>query len=145
MATTERRLEEVRKLETIWNLPSDDQDPSPPKRFDLTRLVAGGWMVALGTILLLQPAPSDPSAAVPGWAWLLLTAFWAGLFATIYGLATKRSWALRASAVTAGLGMGVAVGCLATDHHVGAWWAYELGAFTTLGGLSAAAERQRSA
>jgi hypothetical protein len=147
MATTERRLEEVRELETIWELPSDVSRQGPPQRraFDPARVLPGAWIVAMASILLLQPAPSHPDAAVPAWAWLLVTSFWAGLFAAMYGLVGKKSWALHASAVTAGLGMVVAVACLATDHHTGAWWGFEMAAFTALGGLSLAALRRRSA
>lgn len=147
MATTERRLEEVRELETIWELPSDERRQGPPRRkvFDPARIVPGAWIVVMGSILLFQPASSDPNAAVPVWAWLLLTTFWAGLFAAVYGLLGKRTWAMHASAVTAGLGMAVAVACVVTDHHTGAWWGYEMAAFTTLGALSLAALRHRSA
>jgi hypothetical protein len=147
MATTERRLDEVRELETIWELSSDADRQSPPRRkaFDPARVLSGAWIVVIASILLFQPAPSDPHAAVPAWAWLLVTAFWAGLFAAIYGLVGKKSWAMHASAVTAGLGMAVAVACVVTDHHTGAWWGYEMTAFTALGGLSLAALRRRSA
>ena len=147
MATTERRLDEVRELETIWELSSDAGRQSPPRRkvFDPARVLSGAWIVVMASILLFQPASSDPHAAVPAWAWLLVTTFWAGLFAAIYGLVGKKSWALHASAVTAGLGMTVAVACVVTDHHTTAWWGYEMAAFTALGGLSLAALRRRSA
>jgi hypothetical protein len=144
MGTTEKRLHEVQELERIWELPSDE--PPEPRAghgsFDPARFVPGAWIVVMTSIFLFQPAPSDPHAAVPAWAWLLVTAFWGGLFATISGLVGRRSWGMRASAVTAGLGMTVAVACLATDHHTGAWWGYEMGAFTAIGVLSLAALRR---
>jgi hypothetical protein len=144
MGTTEKRLQEVQDLEKIWELPSDERPaPEPGRRsFDAERFVPGAWIAVMASIILFQPAPSDPHAAVPAWGLTLVTIFWAGLFATIFGLVGNRPWGMRASVATAGLGMAVAVACLATDHHTGAWWVYEMGAFTALGVLSLAALRR---
>jgi FtsH-binding integral membrane protein len=144
MATTERRLEEVRELETIWDLSPDEQDeaPAPTKTVDPSRVLFA-WVAVLTSILLFQPAPSDPQAVVPVWGELLLIGFWASFFATIFGLGARRGWGMSASAATAGVGMAVAVACVVTDHHTGAWWGYEMAAFTGLGAMSLVARRRR--
>jgi|SRR5918992_2391670 hypothetical protein len=144
MATTEKRLEEVQELESMWELSPDEKLEARPEHrsFDVVPFVPGAWIAVVASILLFQPAPSDPHAAVPAWGLALVTVFWAGLFATIFGLVGKRTWGMRASVATAGLGMTVAIACLATDHHTGAWWGYEMGAFTGLGALSLAALRR---
>ncbi|MGH2787826.1 MAG: hypothetical protein ACRDJV_07930 [Actinomycetota bacterium] len=146
MATTERRLEEVRRLEATWDLSPDDDLPQPPapEVFNPASLLTGAWIVVIASIFVFAPAPSDSNAAVPVWGQLLLTAFMGGFFATLYGLLTDRSWGVAASAATAGVGMTIAVACAATDHHTGAWWAYEMTAFTALGALSVAALRHRA-
>lgn len=145
MATTERRLEEVRELETIWDLSPNEmhEAPAPGKPARPSRVLYA-WIAVLTSILVLQPAPSDSHAVVPVWGQFLVIGFWASFFAMIYGLGAGRGWGMSASAATAGVGMAVAVACVVTDHHTGAWWGYEMAAFTALGGMSLAARRRRS-
>lgn len=148
MATTERRLEEIRELEALWELSPETDAPkkSPPKRqsIDLQPVLLGAWILVLATIFLFEPAPADPNAAIPLWGELLLTGFMAGFFTTTYGLASKRGWGAGASAATAGLGIGIAVACAATEHHAGGWWAYEMASFSALSALSLFALRRRA-
>jgi FtsH-binding integral membrane protein len=148
MATTERRLQEIRELETLWDISPEreSKSPAPAKRraVDLQPVLLGAWIVALATIFLFEPAPSNPNAVVPLWGQLLLTGFMAGFFATTYGLASRRSWGARASLVTAGFGVAIAVACAATEHHSGFWWGYEMASFSALSLLSLAALRRRS-
>jgi hypothetical protein len=148
MATTERRLEEIRELETLWELAPETEAPEkvPPqtRTIDVRPLLLGAWIVVLGAIFLFEPGPADPNAAVPLWGEFLLTAFMAGFFATTYGLASKRGWGAGASAGTAGLGIAIAVACAATEHHAGGWWAYEMASFSALSALSLFALRRRS-
>jgi peptidoglycan/LPS O-acetylase OafA/YrhL len=147
MATTERRLQEIRELETLWDLSpeTESKPPAPPKRrtVDLQPILLGAWIVVLAAIFLFEPAPSNPNAAVPRWGQLLLSGFMAGFFATTYGLASRRVWGAGASLVTAGFGVAIAVACAATEHHSGFWWGYELASFSALSMLSIAALRHR--
>jgi hypothetical protein len=145
MATTERRLQEIEELKTLWELsPDAETEPPPPTRrtIDLGPVLLGAWILVMGALFLFEPAPADPQAAVPVWGQILLTLFMAGFFATTYGLAGKRGWGMKASAFTAGVGVVVAVACAATAHHSGAWWGIELASFSTLGALSTFALRR---
>jgi hypothetical protein len=145
MATTERRLQEIEELKTLWELsPDAETEPPPPKRrtIDLRPVLLGAWILVMGALFLFEPAPADPQAAVPVWGQILLTLFMAGFFATTYGLAGKHGWGMKASAFTAGVGVVVAVACAATAHHSGAWWGIELASFSTLGALSTFALRR---
>jgi hypothetical protein len=145
MATTERRLQEIEELKTLWELSPDvEAEPPPPKRrtIDLHPVLLGAWILVMGTLFLFEPAPADPQAAVPVWGQILLTVFMAGFFAATYGLAGKRDWGMKASMFTAGVGVAVAVACAATAHHAGVWWGIELASFSALGALSAFALRR---
>jgi hypothetical protein len=132
MATTEDRLHEVERLEELFR---DSPDTEPPRRVSLTdwcRWLLLGWVAVFGSIVLLEPAPSNPNAPVPAWGNLLLTAFTIAFVAGVVGLVRRRPWGLRASVVAGGLGIVIGAACAVTDHHVGFWGAYEIVAFSGL-------------
>ncbi len=135
MATTEDRLHGVEELEELYRA---SPDVEPPRRDGLTtwcRRLFVGWLVVIGSIVVFEPAPSNPDTAVPAWGNALLLAFFVALAAGLVGLSRRRPWALRASVVAGGLGIAVGAACALTDHHVGFWGAYEMVAFS---GLTAA-------
>jgi hypothetical protein len=92
------------------------------------------WIAVVGALILIAPAPSNTST--PLWAALLSMGFLAAFSVTLWALASDRGWALRASAVTAVAGIGLALACAQTGHHAGSWWAVELVAFAALAGAS---------
>jgi hypothetical protein len=132
MAATEDRLHQVQELEELYR---ESPDLEPPRRDPLevwSRRLLFGWVAVFGSILLFEPAPSDPNAAVPLWGNLLLTAFTAALVAALVGLSRQRPWGLRTSIVAGALGVAIGAACVVTDHHVGWWGAFEILAFTGL-------------
>jgi hypothetical protein len=100
------------------------------------------WIGTMSFLFLFEPPPDNPS--IPLWAALVSMGFLAAVSATLYGLGSKRGWALRASGMTAGAGMALAAACAQTGHHAGLWWAVELAAFTALMAATAAARRGNS-
>ncbi|MGH2707211.1 MAG: hypothetical protein ACRDJF_09950 [Actinomycetota bacterium] len=94
--------------------------------------LAGAWIAVMGAIYVLEPA-TNPTASVGRWAELLMLAFNLALMGAVVGLIWRRRWSFGASGVASVLGMGVAVACAVTDHHLGVYWAYELTGFTALG------------
>jgi hypothetical protein len=156
VAVTEDRLEKVRGLKELWDASPESAsieryDLAPPlfrrqpkiATFPIwSSATALGWALIFGALLVFQPEPANPQAAIPLWADLLFAAFFMALFATFAGLAYRARWGLGASIGAAGLGVLVALACSVTGHHPGAWWAYELGGFAFLGGLSLVAFRK---
>jgi hypothetical protein len=99
-----------------------------------TRVLLIAWLAGFGGLLAFEPVPDG--ASVPTWAAAISLAFLTSLGTTLVGLATRRPWALRASAVTAGAGVILAAACAQTGHHAGAWWAVELAVFGALLGMT---------
>ena len=97
------------------------------------------WLLGFGALLVFEPVPDDASVAL--WESVLAAAFTAALFTTFAGLAAGAPWGRRASALTAGAGIGVAVACVATGHHAGMWW---LGEAAVFGGLLALTRAART-
>lgn len=106
------------------------------------RWLSAGWIAALAAIWTFEPVPSNPAAPTPWWAVVTYVAFLTSLGAMFVGAARRRSWGMGFSALAGGLGMVLAYGCLATGHHLGAWWLVEMGIF---GGLTAASVAPRRA
>lgn len=120
------------------------QDRIARPAHDLTRRLrwlSTAWIAALAVLWTFQPVPSNP-APHPWWAWMTYVAFLASLGAMFVGAARRRSWALGFSAIAGGLGMVLAYACLATDHHLGAWWLVEMGTFAGLTAASVAPRRR---
>jgi peptidoglycan/LPS O-acetylase OafA/YrhL len=138
MAMTRDRLQAAEELQELEELYRASPDVEPPRRDALTdwcRWLFVGWLAVIGSIVVFEPAPSNPDAAVPAWGNVLLLAFFVALATGLVGLSRRRPWALRASVVAGGLGIAVGAACALTDHHVGFWGAYEIVAFS---GLTAA-------
>jgi hypothetical protein len=153
MATTEDRLREAEYLEELWRQPP--AKPEPPRSDVSARgaravrsaqnwshplLIA--WLAVMATLFVFEPRATD-ATATPLWGEMVLLAFAYALLASMVGLATRRPWALGASALAGGLGMVIAGACAATGHHAGAWWVVEGAAFTGLAIGSVAALRYR--
>lgn len=102
------------------------------------RIMLAAWVVALVAASLLEPAPADPNAPVPLWASLLGLATFAALGATAAGLARRQRFGLVASVAAGGLALFASVMCPVSDHHtsIGAWWYFQMTAFTALTGAS---------
>ena len=100
------------------------------------RRLAAWWAVVLGGILVLAPAP-DPEATIPAWLDLLGVGFWLTFAFALVGLVAGRPQGFRLSLAAAGLGLVLAVGCLATEHHAGVFPFVETAAFGSLAWLSA--------
>jgi peptidoglycan/LPS O-acetylase OafA/YrhL len=132
MVTTEDRLRGVEELEELYRASPDVQPPRLDARATWCRRLFVGWLAVIGSIVVFEPAPSNPDAAVPAWGNVLLLAFFVALATGLVGLSRRRPWALRASVVAGGLGIAVGAACALTDHHVGFWGAYEIVAFTCL-------------
>lgn len=128
MAVTEERLAKTPRLdvERTW-----------------LRRLGTTWVVAISALILFQPAVT-PSPE-PAWANVLRYSFLGGLGAIALGTARRHRWVFGVSGATGVLGMGMAYACLATDHHLGAWWMVEMGTFAALTVFSiVAAERSHA-
>lgn len=143
MATTEERLQPVDQLEELYRESPDVEPPRRPALNDWCRRLIIGWLAVFGSIVLFEPAPTNPEAAVPAWGNMLLTTFTVALFATLVGLSLRRPWALRASVAAGGLGIAIGAACVVTDHHMGFWGAYEIVAFSGLTAASYIGSRAR--
>jgi hypothetical protein len=135
MAMTRDRLQTVEELEELYRV-SPDVEPPRDALTDWCRRLLFGWLAVIGSIVVFEPAPSNPNAAVPAWGNVLLLAFFVSLAAALAGLSRRRPWALRASVVAGALGIVVGAACALTDHHVGFWSAYEIMAFSGLASAS---------
>lgn len=139
MAITEERLETVDEIGTT-EAPTvrSSSDRIPSVRRPISRALAVrlsvAWLVLFGSMMVLEPQPTNPNAPVPFWANLLLIGFTGALGATVFGLARREFWGLRASVWAGGFGLAIAAACAVTDHHPGLWWGYEMVVF---GGLTA--------
>ena len=138
---------EIRELEELLAA-----SPAPVRRVlrlrglvahHLGKLVALLWVVFLVSVAF-QPAP-DPEAVTPLWADLVVAGFFLSLgTAGLTGWLRSARGGFAASTVAGLFGVTIAVGCLATDHHPGSWWAYELGATALLLGVSVLCLRRSS-
>lgn len=103
-----------------------------------TIALTAAWITFLAEVTLTEPPP-DPGASDPLWTVLVAFAFLVALLVALVGFVRRRRWAFRFSALAAGCGIVVAIGCAATHHHAGAWPYWQTGGFVGLAGLSAAA------
>ena len=139
MAMTQDRVQEVEERDELEELDRTSARMESLRRASLNdwcRRLLVGWAVVIGSIVLFEPAPSDPNAAVPVWGNVLGLAFTAALVAGLVGFSRRRPWGLRASVVAGGLGLAIGAACVLTDHHVGFWGWYEMAAFSGLGAAS---------
>jgi hypothetical protein len=132
MATTQDRLRGVEELEELYRASPRVEPDRRDIATDWSHRILWGWLAVFGSIVLFEPAPANPNAAVPLWANALLTVFTVALFTGVVGLSLRRMWGLRASLIAGGLGMAIGAACVLTDHHPGVWGAYEIVAFSGL-------------
>jgi hypothetical protein len=143
MATTEDRLHEVEKLEELFRHSPEAEPPRQAASIGgWCRRLLYGWLAVFGSIVLFEPAPSNPDAAVPMWGSVLLTAFTFALGAGLVGLFRQRPWALRASLAAGALGIAVGAACAVTDHHSAFWAGYEVVGFSGLAAASWVASKR---
>jgi hypothetical protein len=115
-------------MEHEWNAPAVEarEEPTVWERLPLERFLLWGWIAFMVSILLFEPAP-NPQVHEPAWASALSTAFLGVLLGA--GVLAKMAFtraALGASLLASGFGVGLAIACKTTHHHLGGWWAYEL-------------------
>jgi hypothetical protein len=136
--TRPRPDRELAELEALWQAPASRK--AQPRRRNLDRFrrpLGFAWGLVLLS-LFLAPAP-EQQVATPWYAWVLLGAFTVaviGMF-TVFAI-SGIGQSFGASFLAGALGLGIGLGCLATDHHAGGWAAYEIGAFSGLFLASAA-------
>jgi peptidoglycan/LPS O-acetylase OafA/YrhL len=143
---------EIERLQALWELPVPELEQPVRKpgvartllaRVDerLGSVVAIGWLVFVASVFF-EPAP-QPGTETPVWAQGLIAGFFLALgTAGILALAKGGRLAFGAAFVAGLLGLGLAVGCMATDHHPGGWWAWELAATGVLTVLAVAGLRR---
>ncbi|MGH2792902.1 MAG: hypothetical protein ACRDKG_01225 [Actinomycetota bacterium] len=130
MVVTEERLTQTRRIDAqrTW-----------------TRRLAISWVASIAALILFEPVPTDANAAEPAWAYVTAYTFLGALAAMAIGMRMQRRWAYGVSAGAGVLGMLLAYACLASGHHLGAWWMIEMVTFGALTALSiTAAERTSS-
>lgn len=129
MVVTEERLNETSKLDG---------------RRTWTRRLAIAWAASITALIVFEPVPTNTQATEPVWATVAAFAFLGSLAAMSVGFAKRHRWAFGVSGGAGVLGMFLAYACLASGHHLGAWWMIELGTFCALTALSiTAAERSK--
>ena len=96
------------------------------------------WVVVFGAAFALEPASSDPEAAVPVWAVAMSFAMFATLGTMAGGLGRRQRLGLVASVVAGGLALFGAVMCPVSGHHgsIGTWWYLQMAGFSGLIGAS---------
>ena len=101
--------------------------------------LAVAWVVVVAVGLVVEPAPTNPDAAVPLLADLVSTGLMATWGAMAAGIFQRRRFAAAASLV-GGIGLlALTIACPASGHHagIGAWWGVQLvgaGALLALSG-----------
>ncbi|HWM13964.1 MAG TPA: hypothetical protein VNO56_05750 [Gaiellaceae bacterium] len=151
LTTTRDRVDEIRALEELWAAPAAPEPGLRPGRQWVSRVRAHpagiyllyGWIAYLATVWVFQPDP-EPGMVWP--AWMLAAS--AATYLLLVGAGALACFLLPASGyglavVAGGLGMALAVGCRAAEHHLGNWWLAELGATAALTGLAAVGLAQR--
>jgi hypothetical protein len=131
--------QQLAELEALWEAPPARTEVPRERNLDRFRRPLGFAWGAVLLSLFLAPAP-EQQPAIPWWSWVLFSVFMlavVGMFTvfTLGGLGSSFGASLFAGA----LGVGVGVGCFATEHHPSGWAVYELGAFSALTLASAAA------
>lgn len=120
---------------------------APARRIDVERIwmkrLGIAWAVVVTAIYSFEPAPTNPNAPVQLWAAVTGIVFLATLGAMAVTAVRRHRLMFGISAFGGVLGMVLAYACLASGHHLGAWWLVELGAFGGLTTMSIAADRAR--
>ena len=135
-------IEEVPDLQASREaqLRAADQTHRPVRNARLGRrggvVLAGLWVVTISTIVLTEPAPSNPDAAVPTWTLLLGGVALSLMPLAFVGVLTRARWGFTASLAAAAAFLVLAVGCFATAHHAGLYPYGEAAAFALIGSLS---------
>lgn len=98
-------------------------------------MLAWAGLFTLG--MLVEPAPTDPNAAEPLYATVIVLSMFALMAATFAGLAAQRRWGLTASFAAAGLFGVLSLACPVSGHHTyGLWWVVQMGSAGALMAMS---------
>ncbi len=135
----------VAELERLWeHSPARPSGaPARPSRWRsaaygaLTKALVLGWAALLVASLAAAPA-AEESVQPAAWVIAASTVILLGVLGAALVAAVLPRVALGASALAAGLGIPVGVACGAAEHHLGAWWMVETGAFGALAAASVA-------
>lgn len=147
----ERHDEQVRRLEELWEASPDASpariEPGVGRRRVFGPALALAWLAFVVSVFF-EPAP-EPGAVTPLWGEYMILTFWVALVtAGIMAAARAGRGAYAAATLAGALGIGLAIACRATEHHLGAWWTWELGAtgaLTALGAIGLARSRRKRA
>jgi hypothetical protein len=137
MLTRTRENADLQQLEAIWELPAKRAPrvtPEVARRLSdrLLKALAIAWPALLFALIAFEPAP-QPNAHVPVWGEILSYALLLTVLAGVIGrFATTQRAALGLFSAAGAMGIAVGVGCRATAHHAGNWWAVETALFSVL-------------
>jgi hypothetical protein len=137
--TKPRADRELAELEALWEAPAAQPEALRKRNLGWVRRPLGFAWGAVLLSLFLAPAP-EQQPVIPWWSWVLFGVFTlavVGMF-TVFAVGGLGS-SFGASLFTGALGVGLGIGCFATEHHPGGWAFYELGAFSALTLASGAA------
>jgi hypothetical protein len=102
-----------------------------------------GWPIVMALSLAIEPAPTNPEAAVPlivnlgGWVLLL------AMGATAVAAARRLPTAIGFSALAGAVALAFTISCPASGHHaLAAWWFGELALTVGMLGVTLAASRR---
>jgi hypothetical protein len=106
--------------------------------------LAVAWVAIFSGGVILEPAPSDPDAAMPLIEGLMVTGLMLGWLVTAVGLAARRRYGALGSLFAGVVLVGITIACPVSGHHsgIGAWWLFEAAGSAALVGLSARALRR---
>lgn len=138
-----RRLDEIRQLEALWDVPSQASETTAIERRTLWQelcqrrvgiALTAAWLTFMTVLFALGPSAS--ATVTPAWvdqvAGLMFTAL---LFAPLG--AFNRAFGYGASSVAGVCGISVAVNCF-TAGHTGFWSSFQLAGFGALAAVSVA-------
>jgi hypothetical protein len=148
--TTRDRVDEIRALEELWAAPAAPESGLRPARqwvswarvYPAGVYLFWGWIAYLVAVSAFQPEP-EPGMVWPAWMVAASVATYMLLLGAGALAVSLPALGYGVAAVTGGLGMALAVGCRAAEHHLGNWWLAELGATAALTGLAVVGLVQR--
>jgi hypothetical protein len=137
MLTQTQETVDLRELEALWALPARKVPRVTPQLAGdtstrIVKTLAWAWPLLLFALLAFEPTP-EPNAQVPVWGALLSTLLLLTVLAGVIArFASEPRVGLGLFSAAGAMGIAVGIGCRATAHHAGSWWAVETGLFSAL-------------